>query len=145
MCLLLTWYFVRDSEDQLDLSAEEAPFGAIAMPPRSVKATMFMDGGSVWVIVIDRDGQTLNFAFPYNHSTSGSRYPTANHGANHAIEPSAIALKDSNRAKEIVLSLLERYREPNDDGTYGTYLQLAEREPDLASKIVHKVLNPFKQ
>jgi len=143
--VVLGWYFVHDFDAPLDLSEDEPPFNSMAMPLRSVKATTFMDGGSVWVITIDQEGRTLDFAFPYHHSGGRSRYPTAYYGANHAIEPGAIAFKDPNRAKKIVLSLLDKYREPGDEGTHGTYFQLGEQEPDLASKILHKALTPFNQ
>lgn len=90
-----------------DYSADEPPFNAMALPPRSIHASIYMDGGSVWVGVVDRNGRKHDVAFPYDHRTSG--YSGAFHGVKHATEPGAKPLSNPARAKAIALELLARF------------------------------------
>ncbi len=121
-------------ERDLDLSGDEAPFNSIALPPETVKGDMYMDGGSIHVMVVDAGGKEFDFAFPYDyHSKAGTHYGKAFHGAPLSMQPGAIQLHDPERAKEIVLNLLYRYTDPDDRFTVNLYDTLAENEIPLRS------------
>ena len=90
-----------------DLSFDELPFSRMALPPRQVSGGIFMDGGSVFVRVTDRNGIVYDLAFPYDHRSGG--YPAAYHGALDGTSRAAKQFKDSRRAKVIALNLLNQY------------------------------------
>jgi hypothetical protein len=99
--------FVFSKSITNDLSKDESPFNKMALPPRKVSGGIYMDGGSVAIRVIDKNGVTYDLAFPYDHRSVG--YPTAYHGAFDGTNRAAKPFKDSGRAKVIALDLLDRY------------------------------------
>ena len=144
MCLVPAFLVSRNGNDP-DLSGEEAPFSSLAMPPRSVTASMFLDGGSISVRVVDAKGGIFDFAFPFAyHAGAGTAYSKAYHGAEHSSEPGAIAMGNPKRAKELALLLLDRYADKNDRFTMGSYYALAEREPPLSVKLYHGIRSKFR-
>lgn len=125
-------------KEDLDLSGDEAPFESVALPPRSVKGTMYMDGGSIWVIVVDAEGKKFDFAFPYDHHPkAGTHYGEAYHGASLSMQAGAKRLRNPLRAKEVVLSLLYHHADPSDRMTAGTHDTLAEREVPISSLLAY--------
>lgn len=95
------WFW---KQGPLDLSKDEEPFCSIAMPPKSVFGQGYMDGGSVAVIVIDREGKHHEVTFPIDRGSIRNPYPTALWGNVH--DPTMIPLKNPERAKEIAIRLL---------------------------------------
>lgn len=104
-----------------------------------------MDGGSVWVRVVDQAGNTIDLAFPYDHSGGKTEYTTAFYGAMNSSHPGAIALKDPKRAKSITLVLLRRYGNISEDGTKWAYDNLSERDfwnpVDFFQDMIHRIQN----
>lgn len=143
--VLAAAFITISPKPDLDLSGEEAPLGDISLPPRSVKATMYMDGGSIWVRFLDAGGKPFDFAFPFDyHAGAGTAYPKSYHGASHAVKPGALAFDDSKRAKETVLRLMDRYMDQGDSMTVGSYYMLAEREPPLTVRMYHGIRSELK-
>jgi hypothetical protein len=97
---------VWHSRSEPNLAAEEPPFNSIALPLRSIRGDIYMDGGSVWVGVEDRNGVSYDFIFPYDHKMKG--YPAAFHGAKAPFAPAAVPLANPSRARSIVLGWLRR-------------------------------------
>lgn len=58
--VILSWW----PKPPLDLSKDEALFPSILMPPKAVYASGYMDGGSVFVLIIDRSGTEHELTFP---------------------------------------------------------------------------------
>ena len=128
----------------LDFSKDEHPFNSMRMPPRSVTADAFLDGGSVSISVVDRTGMTFNFAFPHNDSRVGSAFTQAFYGAVHSTEPGALPLKDPARAKEIGLLLLKTYGGFGDESAAALYYRLSETTPPTATKLLWRLRSIFK-
>jgi hypothetical protein len=108
-CLLLLiglwWAF---QPPPLDLSKEEEPFRSMVLPPKSVK-----DGGSVTFWVTDQNNVRSAISFPIDYDGIITRYPSAYHGEiiDHWDKPS---LKDSARAKAIMIWLFREYGDRSD-------------------------------
>ncbi len=113
-CAVMLW-----PKPPLDLSKDEAPFNAIAMPPRSVQGGMYMDGGSIGVTVTDRTGARFEFNFPIEYGKIADPYPTAFFG--NINDRKQVPLKDPARAKRIAIRLLTDYGVPttSPDEDYG--------------------------
>ena len=127
-----------------DLSKDEHPFNSMLMPPRSVTADAFLDGGSVSISVVDRAGVTFNFAFPHKHSPVGSAFTQAFYGAEHSTELGALPFKDPARAKEIALLLLKTYGGFGDESAAALYYHLSETTPTTATKLLWRFRSIFK-
>lgn len=127
-----------------DLSKDEHPFNSMLMPPRSVTADAFLDGGSVSISVVDRAGVPFNLAFPHKHSPVGSAFTQAFYGAKHSTEPGALPFKDPARAKEIGLLLLKTYGGFGDESAAALYDHLSETTPTTATKLLWRFRAIFK-
>lgn len=108
----LAWFW---KPGPLDLSKDEEPFRSIAMPPKSVLGVGYMDGGSVAVLVIDRNGAKCEITFPIDYDGIRNPYPTA--FAGNINDPKMIPLKNPERAREIAIRLLR---------DHGTHLKFPE-------------------
>jgi hypothetical protein len=128
----------------LDLSADEAPLNQILLPPQSVGGDIFMDGGSVWVRIVDRGGSAFDLAFPYDHAGTGTKYLTAFHGAGCSSDPGAVAFKNTERAKDVALLLLQRYSAGNDDGAARAYVYLSEPRFPAFPDFLRRIAGAFK-
>jgi hypothetical protein len=139
-----TAIFLRYRPDTLDLSKDEPPFNAIIMPPRSVSADVFLDGGSVFISVIDRTGTNFSFAFPHKAATGTSNFNEAFYGVVHATDPGAILLKNPTRAKEIGLLLLKNYSGFSNESATAIYYHLSETTPPSRTKLLWRFRSIFK-
>lgn len=54
----------------LDLSKDEEPFRSMVLPPKSVQAGYYMDGGTVKVRVTDQRGAIHSVTFPFAMTVS---------------------------------------------------------------------------
>lgn len=89
-------------EKPLDLTQDEEPFRSIAMPPLKVIGDTTM-GGSVSLVIIDRNGISHGVTFPVADDRVFNGYPTAVHRDLHGKET---ILRDPARAKQIAVRLL---------------------------------------
>ena len=135
---------------EIDLSSDEAPFNRIAMPPQSVRGDYFMDGGSVWVHIVDRNGKTIDLVFPADNSggLTEPKYERALHvsmnysgdGSVSFWDPPPIPLRDPQRARDIALDLLRVYGK--DDGAARAYDWLSKSNSWIGI-IVRRILFSF--
>ena len=114
------------------------------IPPKSVSADAFLDGGSVSISVVDRAGASFKFAFPYKDPRGGSAFKDAFYGAVHSTERGAVPFKDPARAKEIGLLLLKSYGGFGDESAAALYYHLSETTPPFRSTILWRVRSWFK-
>lgn len=126
----------------LDLSADEVPLNRIALPPQSVGGDIFMDGGSVWVHIVDRKGSVIDLKFPYDASGKGTKYLTAFHGAKNGSERGAVAFKNADRTKEVALILLQQYGNMAEPGTARAYNNLSEPKLPEISRFLREIMSP---
>lgn len=125
--------FWRDPET-LDLFKDEEPFKSMVLPPKSVHASLWMDGGSVSVEVIDHNGVHHEITFPIAGRGTRKSYPTAYVGPFN--NPKMIPLKDPARAKEIIIRLLRDYGRKDDEYLQGALICLSGQPPDFATRMI---------
>ncbi len=101
-----------------------------------------MDGGSVWVHIVDRKGSVIDLKFPYDDSGKGTKYLTAFHGATNGTGKGALALKNVDRAKEVALILLQQYGDMAVPGTARAYNSLSEPKLPEISESLRNLLSP---
>lgn len=123
----------------LDLSRDEEPFKSMALPPKSVRGDIIMDGGSVITYVIDRNGIQNVIKFPIERAATVSRYPTANY--QNMANQKLIPLKDPARAKEIMFRLLKDYGDKGDQGVSRALFSLS---PSMGYK-AHLLIDKAKE
>jgi hypothetical protein len=114
------------------------------MPPKSVTANAFLDGGSVSISVVDRTGTTFDFAFPHKRSPGGSAFTQAFYGEVHSTEAGALPFKYPARAKAIGLLLLKTYGGFGDESAAALYYHLSETTPPTATKLLWRLRSIFK-
>ena len=144
-CVL--WMFQH--EGPLDLSNDEEPFRSMAMPPKTVLGTSYMDGGSIAVIIIDRNGAQYEITFPIDYDGIRNAHPTAFHG--NINDRKMVPLKDPARAKQIVIRLLRdhgaRVSHPSTgdyDGTKDAILSLSNPPQVTAARALRRARRYFE-
>ena len=123
---------VIHSRSDIDLAMEEPPFSSIVLPLKSIRGSIFMDGGSVWVGVEDNMGSSYDFVFPYDHKTEG--YPAAFHGAMAPYAPGAVPLANPSRARTVVLNWL-RQSDRHDEGLYSAFDYLSGQHDSIIRRL----------
>jgi hypothetical protein len=102
-----------------DLASDEPPFNSITLPLRSLKGDGGIDGGNVWLGIVDSKGATFDFIFCYDNKTNGYSkvfyYPSVPLGI---IASHAVPLANPDRARAIALTWL-RQNENHDERQEG--------------------------
>jgi hypothetical protein len=123
--------FLVTQDKALDLSKEEAPFPSIAMPPQAVYGSGYMDGGSVGVLIVDHSGAKHEITFPIDYDGIRNAHPTAFIG--NMNDPKKVPLKNPERAKKLVIRLIDAYGKEWNDPDIDTNDQTARARRALAS------------
>ena len=130
-------------EGPLDLSKDEEPFRSMALPPQSVTGDIIMDGGSVLVMLIDRNGHQSVFHFYIDKQRVINRHPTAGYGIE--FNGKETPLKDPERAKMITIRLLKDYGNNRDEGITRAINGLSNPVSDIAERFYGKSKNLFHE
>ena len=118
----------------LDLSNDEEPFRSMALPPKSVEAGYWMDGGSVSVHVVDQNGVRQIVSFPIDHDGILTSYKKAYWGE--LTDSQKLPLKNPVRAKSIMVRLYRDFGDKDADENYEfTLRKFAESPAELVEKI----------
>lgn len=130
-------------EGPLDLSKDEEPFRSMVLPPKSLKGSCWMDGGSVSVEVIDHEDGHHEITFPIGQRGSPTPYNTAYNGAFRDSEQ-MIPLKDPARAKEIIIRLLKDYGRKDDKYLQGVLYSLSGQLPSVPVQWILRIKELFQ-
>ena len=125
----------------LTLEDEESELAQISLPLKGITGDMILDGGSVYLEIIDSRNQIHKFAFPIKGGVGGvgGSYPTVLSGTAHASIAPGVPMVDSARAKVVLLSLLEKYHKPLDKGALRVKYALLGRPAKLHEEIPARV------
>lgn len=126
----------------LDLSKDEEPFRSMVLPPKSVQANYYMDGGSVTVQVTDQLGAVRAVTFPFDHDGVITSYKTAFEGYIEDFRENPL-LKDPVRARAIMIRLLKDYGDKNSDHYEFMLRKFSEPPSEMGEKILRKARNIF--
>lgn len=99
----------------VDYSKEDEPFRSMAMPPKDVFGTIWMDGGSVSIRITDRNGRIHEFILPYDHTDPWVPYPKAYSGVfdMNGYLGKGTPIWDAERARFLAIRLLENHADRN--------------------------------
>ena len=125
LSLLIGLWWVLQPLPPLNLSDDEEPFRSMALPPKLVEGSYYMDGGSVTIWVTDQNNVRRAISFPIDYAGIITRYPSAYYGeiSDHWHKP---PLKDSARAKAIMIRLFREYGDKSDPFYEDTLRMLSE-------------------
>lgn len=123
----------------LDLSKDEEPFRSVVLPPKSVSGDIIMDGGSVLVTLIDKNGHPSVIHFYVDQERVLNSHPTAGYGTK--FNGKEIPLKDPARAKTIAIRLLKDYGSKRDEGITRALSGLSDPVGDVAWRLRVKANN----
>lgn len=133
----------------LDFSKDEEPFRSMAMPPRKVEGTCYMDGGSVTLHVVDGIGRIHDVTFPHDSLKIHGPHPTAFSGR--IDDRRSIPMKNPERAKEIAIQLLRHHAVPrripsagNIDENKIALTTLSQSPVDMAGRLIDRLLEEFR-
>ena len=140
LALAVIWIWrppTRYNRDKADprLSALQEPF-------RHVKSYYFLDGGSVGVEIMDKNGKVVQIAIP-SHLGEKDQYTRFYIGALHDSKPGAEEITDAADSRHFVEAMLFKYS----DGQANTdlaLLALRHRTSDFLRCGVHKIRGEYK-
>ena len=102
---LLLWPF-----SPYDLSRVHPSIRSLPQPYQSVTADSYLDGGSVGIEIIDRDGQKIQLAIPIHDDPSDTRtYHRLYLGARYAKNTNAIEIAFTEDTKRYLANVIGRY------------------------------------
>jgi len=134
------WFF-RPSPSY-DLSRVEPRLRALQQPYQTVKTAYYMDGGSIGIEIVDRDGRMEQFAIP-SHLGDTNRYTKVFVGAMHDRKPGAVEVSDSEQTKHMLVYILASKSNRTPDEDY--YLFCLRRSPaDFVHCYIHKLMGKYK-
>lgn len=140
VCCLVTitavaFWFFRPAPSY-DITRVDFRLRALQQPYRSITTEYYMDGGSVGIEIVDRDGRTEQFAIPA-HLGDTNRYTKVFVGAMRDRQPGAVEIIEPEHTKRMLVCILQDYpnRTPWDDYCL---MVLRRRPVDFARCLVHK-------
>lgn len=128
------WFF-RPSPGY-DLARVEPRLGSLQQPYQSVQTAYYMDGGSIGIEIVDRDGRSEQFAISA-HLGDTNPHTKVFVGAMHDRKAGAIEVTDSEHTKRMLIHILATTprRTPHDDICL---MYLRRRPSDFARCLIHK-------
>ena len=138
---VLAFWFFR-SAPSYDIQRVDSRLRALQQPYRSVKTGYYMDGGSIGIEIVDRDGRMEQFAIP-SHLGDTNRYTKVFVGAMHDRKPGAIEITEPEHTKRMLVCILQDY--PNRTAWDDFALMALRRHPvDFARCLIHKWRGDYK-
>jgi len=96
-----------------DLNRVHPSLRQLATPYQTVGTSYFLDGGSIGVVIVDRDGRRLLLALPVSYQ-DGRKYPQLFIGATHTSKTGAVEVAFSQDTRRMLISVIERHRSSAD-------------------------------
>jgi hypothetical protein len=100
----------------------------LATPYQSVSTGYYLDGGSIGVVIVDRDGRRLLLALPVSYE-GGRKYRKLFIGATHTSKTGAVEVAFSEDTRRMLISVMEEHRSsPGDSDSALVSLRGAPRD-----------------
>jgi hypothetical protein len=134
------WFF--QPAHRYDVGLVHPRLRALQQPYRSVKTAYYMDGGSIGIEIIDRDGHREQFAIP-SHLGDTNRYTRIFVGAMRDHKPEAVEIFEPEHTKRMLVCILQDY--PNRTAWDDFSLMALRRRPvDFARCLIHRWRGDYK-
>jgi hypothetical protein len=91
-----------------DLNRVHPSLRQLATPYQTVRTSDYLDGGSIGVVIVDRDGRRLLLALPVSYE-DGRKYPRLFVGATHTSKTGAVEVAFSEDTRRMLISVIERH------------------------------------
>jgi hypothetical protein len=126
-----------------DINRVSPQLRSLQKPYQSVKTAYFLDGGSIGIEIVDRDGHREQFALPCGwDNTNYPAYSRVFVGALWNHRKGAIEITDPEPTKLMLVEILRDY--PNRNARDDAGLMLLRRKPvDFARVLIHKWRGDF--
>jgi len=132
---VLAFWFFRPAPGY-DIQRVDSKLRALQRPYQSVKTEYYMDGGSIGIKIIDRDGRMEQFAIP-SHLGAPDRYTKVFVGAMHDRTQGAVEIIKPEHTKRMLICILQNY--PNRTAWDNFTLMVLRRRPvDFGRCLIHK-------
>ena len=111
-----------------DLNRVHPSLRQLATPYQSVGTGYYLDGGSIAVVIVDRDGRKLLLALPVSYE-GGRKYRKLFIGATHTSKTGAVEVAFSEDTRRMLISVMEDHRlSPGDNDLALVSLRGAPRD-----------------
>lgn len=98
----------------------------LATPYQSVYTGCFLDGGSLSVRIVDKNGRVAEFALPVDSQCS---YPRLFIGVRHVSDTNAVEVAFTQDTRRALISIIDTHRNSSDNSDYAlVYLRGALRD-----------------
>ena len=94
-----------------DINRVNPSLRELATPYQSVDANCYLDGGSISVVIVDRDSRKLELALPVS-AEHGRSFPRLFIGAKHMSKTGAVEVAFSEDTRRMLISAIEQHRQP---------------------------------
>lgn len=141
-CATAVLFVIFQQGPAYDPSRVDPRLLALQPPYRSVRTVIWMDGGSVGIEIIDRDGKCEKFAIPARLGET-NRHSKVYVGALYDRRPGAVEIVDPDHTKRMLICILRDYphRNAHDDFC----LMLLRRYPkDVLRVFFHKLAGHYE-
>jgi hypothetical protein len=136
LALVAIVLFLR-ATPEYDINRVDARLRALRHPYRSVETVYYLDGGSIGIAIVDRDGHSEAFALPCDDVADSNSYDKVFVGAAHTSFRGAKELAEPKHTKRMLICVLRDYpqRTPWDDYCL---MKLRGHPADFARDLVHR-------
>ena len=97
-----------------DMSRVHPALRELATPYQSVRSSYYLDGGSVGITIVDRDGHRLQLALPVS-GQRGRPYPRLFVGATSSSTPGAVEVEFTEDTRRMLISIIEQHQNGSHD------------------------------
>ena len=134
VAVLAVWFF--QAPPGFKIERVDNRLRALQEPYRSVKTHYYMDGGSIGIEIVDREGRMEQFAIP-SHLGDTNRYKKVFVGAMHHRKPGAVEIIEPKDTKRMLICILKDYPNRTEWDDFAL-MALARRPVDFARCLIHK-------
>ena len=98
-----------------DLSRVHPKLRELSAPYQSVKTGYYLDGGSISVTIVDRDGRKLELALPVSGKNGRISYPQLFIGGIHVSKTNTVEVEFTEDTRRMLIATIEEHRTTTDD------------------------------
>jgi hypothetical protein len=115
----------------------------LAKPYRSVRTGYYLDGGSIGVEILDRDGHRLALALPVGYDGIRRTYSRLLVGGMHASDTNAVEKPFTAETRKVLIGVIEQSGASTDDPSLDLALLYLRRSPRDYARICARAVANF--
>ena len=137
LLVIVAAYWFISATLEYDIDRVDTRLRALQQPYQSVIAGYYLDGGSIGIGIVDRDGHREAFALPCDDLGATNSYDRVFVGAAHANWAGATEIAEAEHTKRMLVCILRDYPNRTSWDDY-CLMKLRGHPVDFARDLIHK-------